>query len=57
MLRDYYMKYETIMSDLQINAYSQPLIESFEKGKLLSLIKYITTWSLLVCYGLSSKII
>ncbi|XP_072764872.1 RING finger protein 17 isoform X2 [Anoplolepis gracilipes] len=29
---EYYLQYQAIMSDLQINAYAQPLIESFEKN-------------------------
>ncbi|KMQ94028.1 ring finger protein 17 [Lasius niger] len=32
VFHDYYLQYATIMSDLQTNAYHQPLIESFENN-------------------------
>ncbi|XP_029662973.1 uncharacterized protein LOC115235369 isoform X2 [Formica exsecta] len=32
LFHDYYLQYKAIMSDLQTNAYHQPLIESFEKN-------------------------
>ncbi|XP_050456046.1 RING finger protein 17-like isoform X2 [Cataglyphis hispanica] len=32
LFHDYYLQYKAIMSDLQINAHHQPLIESFEKN-------------------------